>query len=502
MGERRLLFPVRLHRNSELFSPMDRDERTLRSMLQRLGASADRLVRRYMPDPFVLVLLLTLVTYVAGAAALALRGMPAQGTAGTAPRLVTLRWSEALLRTSGFLFAGFAELLTFAMQMVLIVVTGEAIAASPPVSRAIRRAAALPRSAGGALWLVSSVALALGWLHWGFGLMAAATFAREVAASCKARGVRVHYPLLGTAAYMSMLLWHAGISASAPLLINTPGHFLHAMIGIVPLSHTIFLPANLAVCALLLVAVPLVVRAMSPRDHIEEVSDEFVASLRAQDTESNVAMPSDPPTFASRLDRFRGWQLGVALVGGAFLAKYFSTRSLLDLNHNVLNFAFVMIGMALYRTPVAYAQAIGRSVKGTSGIVLQFPFYGAIMAMMRETGLNHLIADRFIHVATAHTLPFFTYLASLFTKLFVPSGGGEWAVEGPVMLEAARRLGAPVGLTTMGVAYGNMAGNMFQPFWALPLLGMLGLRARDIMGYSLVVFLFAAPVLGAALLLA
>ena len=138
---------------------------------------------------------------------------------------------------------------------------------------------------------------------------------------------------------------------------------------------------------------------------------------------------------------------------------------------------------------------------GTAGVVLQFPFYGAIMALMRDSGLGHAIAEVFIAFATGKTLPFFAFLASLVTKLFVPSGGGEWAVEGPVMLEAARRLGSPPGLTTMGVAYGNMAGNMFQPFWALPLLGLLGLRARDIMGYSLVVFLVAAPLLGLALLL-
>jgi short-chain fatty acids transporter len=188
-------------------------------------------------------------------------------------------------------------------------------------------------------------------------------------------------------------------------------------------------------------------------------------------------------------------------VGAVFLYRHVRTKGALDLNHNVLNFAFVMAGMALYPTPGAYARAIARSVRGTAGVVLQFPFYGAIMALMRDSGLGHAMASVFIAFATAKTLPFFTFLASLVTKLFVPSGGGEWAVEGPVMLEAARRLGAPAGATTMGVAYGNMAGNMFQPFWALPLLGLLGLRARDIMGYSLVVFLVAAPILGAALLL-
>ncbi len=463
-----------------------------------------------MPDPFVLVLALVSVTYGASVLMLARHGAPVAHGATAVP----MPLASAVIRASELLFKGFSELLTFAMQMVLIVVTGEAIAASPAVARAIRRAASVPRTQGGALWFVSTAAMALGWLHWGFGLMTAAMLAREVGASLRARGIPAHAPLLGTAAYMSMLLWHAGLSASAPLLINTPGHFLMAEIGVVPLRETVFLPVNLGVCALLLWLVPWVVRAMAPRDGADAPREgEAVAREPAQGGEES---PSDPPvradpasapaegagpTIAERLDGFRGWQVTVALLGAVFLWHHVRTRGALEINHNVLNFAFVMVGMALHPTPVSYARAITASVRGTSGVVLQFPFYGAIMALMRDSGLGHAIAGGFIAFASAKTLPFFAFLASLVTKLFVPSGGGEWAVEGPVMLEAARRLGAPAGLTTMGVAYGNMAGNMFQPFWALPLLGLLGLRARDIMGYSLVVFLVAAPLLGLALLI-
>jgi short-chain fatty acids transporter len=470
-------------------------------MLERLGASADRLVRRVMPDPFVLVLALTALTWAASVWMLARHGVPAVSPAQTSSPMALAAAAGA---SAEMLFKGFSELLTFAMQMVLIVVTGEAIASSPPVAKAIRRVAMIPRTQGAALLLVTTAALALGWLHWGFGLMTAAMLAREVATVCRERGVRVHYPLMGTAAYMSMLLWHAGLSASAPLLINTPGHFLVRQIGVVPLSQTVFLPINLVVCALLFLLVPWVLRAMAPSDpsNITEIDARLASDRVADETVENTPKDSNEvDTVAAKLDRFRGWQLAVALIGAVYLWRHVRARGALDLNHNVLNFAFVMAGMALYRTPVAYAKAITKSVRGTAGVVLQFPFYGAIMAMMRDSGLGHAIAEVFIAFATGKTLPFFTFLASLVTKLFVPSGGGEWAVEGPVMLEAARRLGAPYGLTTMGVAYGNMAGNMFQPFWALPLLGLLGLRAKDIMGYSLVVFLVAAPVLGVALLL-
>jgi short-chain fatty acids transporter len=154
----------------------------------------------------------------------------------------------------------------------------------------------------------------------------------------------------------------------------------------------------------------------------------------------------------------------------------------------------------LHPSPVSYARAIAQSVRGVSGIVLQFPFYGGILEVMKHTGLSTAIAHVFVHAATPRTLPFFTFLASILTKSFVPSGAGEWAVEGPVMLQAARELGVPFGRITMAVAYGNMLGNMYQPFWSLPLLGLMGLRARDIMGFCLVIFVASFPILGIALL--
>jgi short-chain fatty acids transporter len=159
-----------------------------------------------------------------------------------------------------------------------------------------------------------------------------------------------------------------------------------------------------------------------------------------------------------------------------------------------------MLGMTLHRSPVSYVRAIAQSVRGVSGIVLQFPFYGGILAVMTFTGLSERIAHVFVAASSARSLPFFTFLASVITKSFVPSGAGEWAVEGPVMLKAAQALGVPYGKVTMGVAYGNMLGNMYQPFWSLPLLGLMGLTARDIMGYSLVLFVVCLPILGAALL--
>jgi short-chain fatty acids transporter len=458
------------------------------------SGAADRVVRRYMPDAFVLVLLLTLVALVLGTATMpALPGARGEGSAWLRPSSVLQAWAD------GF---GNAEILKFGFQIILVVVTGEAIAASPPAKRALAVLTALPKTASQGLFVVTAFALVTGWLHWGFGLVSSALLAREVGRALRARGVRVHYPLLGAGAYTSMLLWHAGLTASAPLLMNTEKNFVSDVLGLrgaaarVPLHETIFAPYNLVACAILALVVPPLMVAMQPSaDRAIEAPvgpDEPVAAPEGLEAPASSSAP------AERMERSRALSLIVGLLGLWFLEPYLTAHGL-DLNHNFVNFTFLMLGLALHPNPASYARAIAESVRGVSGIVLQFPFYGGILAVMNATQLSQRIAHVFVASSTARTLPVFTFLASIVTKSFVPSGAGEWAVEGPVMLKAAHDLGVSYGKVTMGVAYGNMLGNMYQPFWSLPLIGLMGLRARDIMGYTVVLFLVCLPVLAIAL---
>lgn len=463
---------------------------TERAFLSNIGSAAERIVRRFMPDPFVLVLLLTLVTLSLGFVSMGYAPGPdghlAYGT--RASELITA-W------TAGF---GNAEILKFGLQIILIVVTGEAIAESPPAKRALRWLTAIPTTPRGALFLVSSFAVVTGWVHWGFGLVSSALLAREVGRSLKKRGIQVHYALLGTGAYASMLLWHAGLTASAPLLMNTEKNFVSDALGMagqkIPLTATIFAPYNLIVCALIAVIVPPLVTAMHPKTGIVEADVLPDAAEELKESADGAANR----TFAERIDRARFLPLLVGLLGLTFLVRHIREHGF-DLNHNVVNVSFLMLGMTLHPSAVSYGKAISKSVRGVSGIVLQFPFYGGILAVMNKTGLSEHIAHAFIGGATAKSLPLLTFFASIVTKSFVPSGAGEWAVEGPVMLKAAKELGAPFGKITMAVAYGNMLGNMYQPFWSLPLLGLMGLRARDIMGYCLILFVVCLPILGLAL---
>lgn len=456
----------------------------------RAGGHAERFVRRFMPDPFVLVLLLTLVALGLGLATMpAVPGPDGDALVGKGSALIKV-W------TDGF---GNAEILKFGLQIILIVVTGEAIAASPPAKVMLAKLTAWPKTATQALLLVTVFALISGWVHWGFGLVSSALLAREVGRSLAARGVKVHYALLGTGAYTSMLLWHAGLTASAPLLMNTEKNFVSDVLGMkgakIPLTETIFAPYNLVACAILFVLVPPLIVAMEPKEGVIGIEGADVPPL-----ETDTSDDKPPQTPAEWLDKSRVLTFVTGMLGLLFLRRHFREHGF-DLNHNVVNCTFLMLGMTLHPSPVSYARAIARSVRGVSGIVLQFPFYGGILEIMKFTGLSQSIAHVFVNSASAHTLPFFTFLASILTKSFVPSGAGEWAVEGPVMLQAAKELGVPFGKITMAVAYGNMLGNMYQPFWSLPLLGLMGLRARDIMGFCLVLFVVCLPVLGLALLL-
>jgi len=463
---------------------------SLVAVFAKAGALAERFVRRFMPDPFVLVLLLTLVAL--GLGLFTMGAVPGDGGGGLGGK------ASALIKawTDGF---GNPEILKFGLQIILIVVTGEAIAASPPARRLLARLTAWPKTAHSALLMVTVFALVTGWLHWGFGLVSSALLAREVGRSLQKRGVAVHYALLGTGAYTSMLLWHAGLTASAPLLMNTEKNFVSEVLGLkgakVPLTETIFAPYNLAACAALALIVPPLVLAMHPRENVVPPDPATIPAPPEEDVEDG-----PPTTPAEWLDRTRVLSFVTGALGLTFLVRYLREHGF-DLNHNVVNCTFLMLGMTLHRSPVAYGRAITKSVRGVAGIVLQFPFYGGILEVMKLTGLSSSMAHVFVQASSAKTLPFFTFLASILTKSFVPSGAGEWAVEGPVMLQAAKELGVPYGKVTMAVAYGNMLGNMYQPFWSLPLLGLMGLRARDIMGFCLVLFVICLPVLALALLL-
>ena len=421
-------------------------------MLRSLSRPAVALMDRYLPDPFVFVLILTIV-----AAALALI------FEGTAPIDVVQMWGD-----------GFWGLLSFSMQMLLVLVTGFILASSPPVKKFLAFLAGLAASPGSAIVLVTVVSLIASWVNWGFGLFVGALFARELA-----RLVRVDYRLLVGAAYSGFVIWHGGLAGSIPLTVATPGHFTEGEIGIIETGMTIFANFNLAIVGVLFVVIPLVNWLMIPKaEESVYVTQEQLGAER----KTTSFVPSRPADYLEN-SRILMWLIGVP--GLIFLAHYFFIRGS-SLNLNIVNYMFLMLGIVLHGTARNLLDALQEAVKGGAGIVIQFPFYAGIMAIMTQSGLAQSMSEWFVSISTATSLPFWTFMSAGIVNLFVPSGGGQWAVQAPVVLPAAEALGADVARVVMAVAWGDAWTNLLQPFWALPMLAIAGLKAKDIMGFCLI----------------
>jgi short-chain fatty acids transporter len=451
-------------------------------MLRGLGEFFTRLSQRFIPDAFVFAILLTFVVYVLGMI-----------FTPNGPFAMIQHW-----------YKGFWELLAFAMQMVLILVTGYMLATAPLVRRGLVWLAAKPRSTGQAAWMVAFVAIILAWISWGLGLIAGAVLAREVAASGRRRGIPIHYPLVAASGYLGLAIWHGGLTGSAPLLVNTPKHFLEDKIGLVALSQTIFTPFNIFVVVALLIIWPFMMAAMVPaKKDIEEADDTVLGDLVPQPVKPRslgAAAYAERLTVARRLEESRLLIWLIGLGGLIYVAWFFANRGL-DLNLDIVNFTFLMVGLLLHGTPIAYAAGLREGVKTAGAVVLQFPFYAGIMGMMKYSGLIAVVAGWFVAISTPITYPFWTFVSAALINLAVPSGGGQWAVQGPIMIEAAKQLNVPIARTIMAVAYGDQLTNLIQPFWALPLLGLTGLNARQIMGYTALALFVGFVVMTAGLLL-
>ncbi|NDL71113.1 short-chain fatty acid transporter [Vreelandella alkaliphila] len=420
-------------------------------MLKLISKPAVKLVERYLPDPYIFVLLLTLIASVAAIA-----------VERQTPLAVLRMWGD-----------GFWGLLTFSMQMLLVLVTGFMLASSPPVKRLLQKLASTAKSPGGAIILVTLVSLAASWINWGFGLVVGALFAKELA-----RLIRVDYRLLVASAYSGFVVWHGGLAGSIPLTIATEGHFSADQIGVISTGSTIFAFFNLAIVVCLFVAVPLVNRLMLP----DEKDSVYVDAKLLNDEPEQQSRITRP---AEKLENSVPLALLVGVPGLLFLLDHFLLRSG-GLNLNVVNFLFLFLAIVLHRTPRNLLNSLNEAIKGGAGIVIQFPFYAGIMAIMVQSGLAQSMSEWLVSFATATSLPFWSFLSAGIVNLFVPSGGGQWAVQAPVMLPAAEALGADISRVAMAVAWGDAWTNLLQPFWALPVLAIAGLKAKDIMGFCLI----------------
>ncbi|MDN3524521.1 TIGR00366 family protein [Halomonas sabkhae] len=433
-------------------------------MLKSLSRPAVKLVERYLPDPYIFVLLLTII---AAAAAIAVERQT--------PLAVLRFWGD-----------GFWNLLSFSMQMLLVLVTGFMLANSPPVKRLLQRLAGFANNAGAAIILVTLVSLAASWINWGFGLVVGALFAKELA-----RQIRVDYRLLVASAYSGFIVWHGGLAGSVPLTIATDGHFAIEQIGVIGTGETIFSLFNLGIVVMLFIAMPLINRMMLP----DERDSVYIDPSLLEEEETQRVRIKRP---AERLENSMTLAWLVGIPGLLFLLDHFVLRGG-GLNLNVVNFLFLFLAIVLHRTPRSLLESLHEAIKGGAGIVIQFPFYAGIMAIMVQSGLAETLSGALISLASEATLPFWTFISAGIVNIFVPSGGGQWAVQAPVMLPAAEALGVDVPRIAMAVAWGDAWTNLLQPFWALPVLGIAGLKAKDIMGFCLIQLLLTGVIIAAGL---
>ncbi|GAB4073217.1 short-chain fatty acid transporter [Barrientosiimonas marina] len=424
----------------------------------------DRIVQRYLPDAFLFAIILTFIVFLMGVL-----------FTGSGPIGMIGNWGD-----------GFWDLLDFAMQMSLIVATGYILANTPVLQKGLTKLSTMANTPAQAIILVTFVASIASWFNYGFGLVAGGLLAIYVAR----RVPSVDFRLLVASAYSGFLLWHGGLSASAPLLVATEGHFLEDTVGTIPVLDTLFSSFNLFIVIVLLLTLPLVNwLLMRSRDPLSQPNPTLWQNSNNEQQEEEKEQAKEV-TPATRLENSQIISLLIGLMGFSYIVYHFVQNGF-DLNLNIVIFIFLFLGILLHRTPKRYLNSVTEAVKNIGGIVIQFPFYAGIMGMMVGSGLSEQMSAFFIDISNEFTFPLFTFISSGIVNFFVPSGGGQWAVQGPIMVPASLEIGVSTAKTTMAVAWGDAWTNMIQPFWALPLLAIAGLKVRDIMGFCAIILIYS-----------
>lgn len=445
--------------------------------------------KRFLPSPFTIAILLTLFTMLMAV----LFTTPAQNEN---PVLAVLSYWERGVWNK--------DLLVFAYQMMLILVLGHILVLSKPMNRLILGLTNYVSNTRNAVILVSVTTMLVSFFNWGLGLIFGAILARKVAEAAQTRGFKINYPLVGASGYVGLMIWHGGISGSAPSKVSESGHLasflknidpsLHGQLpDLIPYAQTVFSASNLIIFATLLLAVPLFLGWLAKRLPVTSTTLPIYEGPVKED-ESNKG--------AERLDHSSIFGMGVGiLILVTFFYQYWSNLGKLIITPNMLNFLMLGLALVLHRNFANFVRAVEEAIKGASGILIQFPLYFGIMGIMNESGMVNQIADFFVSIANETTLPLFTFLSAGLVNIFVPSGGGQWAVQGRIVIESALKLGVPLNKAIMALAYGDQITNMLQPFWALPLLGITRLKAKEILPYTLLLMLVGAVIFIVGLLL-
>lgn len=438
----------------------------------------EHIFRRFLPSPFTIAVLLTLLTIVLA--------LVFTGDEITSDHLFAIlsHWENGIWNNG---------LLVFAYQMMLILVLGHVLVLSKPVEQLILRITSLVSNSSNAAVLVVLPTMLVSFFNWGLGLIFGAILARKVGEYAKSKDISINYPLIGACGYSGLMVWHGGISGSAPIKVSEAGHLkellqgistpgiLEKLPGAISTSLTVFSYWNIILFATVALSITVLVYFLGKKSSstsIELTSYEF-NSIKGKEAKG-----------AEKLDYSRGMAtLFGVLILLVFLLQYLPALQTLNITPNMLNFFMLGLAVLLHGSFKSFLMAVEEAIGDTAGILIQFPLYFGIMGIMAGSGMINTISDFFVSISTNTTLPIFTFLSAGLVNIFVPSGGGQWAVQGPLVLESALQLGVPLPKSIMALAYGDQVTNMLQPFWALPLLGITKLKAKEILPYTLLFML-------------
>ena len=439
--------------------------------------------KKFLPSPFTIAVLLTILTIFL-ALIFAKPSMIGYGDYA----IETLQYWEKGVWSSG--------LLEFAYQMMLILVLGHVLVLSKPVSNLIMKITRYCNDTASSAAIVASLTMLVAFFNWGLGLIFGALLARKIAEHAQKNDLKLNYPIVGASGYMGMMVWHGGISGSAPIKINEEGHLSNIMTNNsfelmhkVPLSidfsQTIFSFSNV----LIFTIVVLVISGMF-----------YVLGKNSQPTEINLSqykMHQDEKSLI-KTDRLDNSRILATIFGllilVTFFYRYFDAIKVLKITPNLINFLMLGLGILFHGSFKNFTSAVVESISDISGILIQFPLYFGIMGIMSSSGMVTQISDFFVSFSTETTLPIVTFFSAGLVNIFVPSGGGQWVIQGPIVIESALKLGVPLNKAIMALAYGDQITNMLQPFWALPLLGITKLKAKEILPYTLLAMLVGSVI--------
>lgn len=441
-----------------------------------------KLFQLLLPSPFAIAVILTFITFF-----IALFTTQPEDVGFLAYSVDLANFWQQGLWSDG--------LLVFAVQMMLMLVLGHVLALTKPVEYILNRLVFYCNTTAKAAFIVTILTVLVSFFNWGLGLIFGAIFARKVGEYAAKNLLSINYPLIGAAGYSGLMVWHGGISGSSLTKIAEEGHLKSLVNGIIPefqlellpnsisFIDTVFSPMNICVSVLLILILPLSMYLVGKKSKASELP-KFTTDVKITEKIKAVG--------AEKIDHSL---FGVVFGGLILLIAFYlafnlsNTTPLSFITPNFINFSLLGLGLLLHGSFFNFLNAIEEAISGVSGILIQFPLYFGIMGIMKSSGLVNDLSAFFVSISNENTYPIFTFISAGIVNVFVPSGGGQWAVQGPIIIQAATDLGISLPKSILAMAYGDQLTNMLQPFWALPLLGITKLNAKQILPFTLFLML-------------